>query len=76
MPMNSSHISHCSTLMPDAAALLQGLKMDLQNIRIKVIPTSIVSLQPVYSNCWMTRVEYISKEVRHPSHKNVDCDFL
>ena len=39
MPMNSSHISHCSTLLPDDAALLQGFKMDLQNIRIKVTPT-------------------------------------
>lgn len=43
MPMNSSHISHCSTLLPDAA-LLQGLEMGLQNFRIKVTPTRIASL--------------------------------
>lgn len=30
---------------------------------------------PVYSNFWMTRIEYISKEVRYPSHEKVECDF-
>lgn len=31
---------------------------------------------PVYSDFWMTRVEYISKEVRYPSYEKVECDFL
>lgn len=41
MPVNSSYRS---TLLPGDTTLLQGLELDLQNIRIKVTPASMVIL--------------------------------
>ena len=75
MPMESSHVFTVALYCLGVITLLQSLDW-ICRLADQGYTCQHGHSTPVYSNFWMTWIEYISKEVRYPSHEKVECDFL
>lgn len=74
MPMNSRRISHVNTLMPGCYYSSARFRIGFAEYQNQGYTCQYGHSTPASSSFWMTWVEYISKEVRYPSHGNVHCD--